>query len=80
MGCKPVKEGRVSVVGSSNNVFWLPRAEEFIIPSDSTFNPSVHLSNTDISVDSYSSPTYIAVNIKASKTDPFWQGMMIYLG
>ena len=56
------------------------RAGEVIIPSDPTFNPSVHLSNTDISVDSHSSPTYIAVNIKVSKTDLFWHGVMIYLG
>jgi len=41
---------------------------------------SIHLSCRDISVDSHFAPTYIAVNIKVSKTDPFRQGVMIYLG
>ena len=34
----------------------------------------------DVNVDTWSSPTYVAVNIKASKTDPFRQGVTIYLG
>ena len=78
---KSVKEGCINVVGSNNNVFFgFLRAGEVVVPSDSAFDPSVHLSITDISMGSRSSPTYIAVNIEASKTDPFWHGMTIYLG
>ena len=51
-----------------------------MVPSDSTFDPSVHLLVADISVDSHLGPTYIAVNIKASKTYPFRRGVTIYLG
>ena len=31
-------------------------------------------------MDSQSAPTYLAVNIKASKTDPLCQGVTVYLG
>ena len=51
-----------------------------MVPSDSAFDPTVHLSVADISVDSHSRSKYIAVNIKASKTDPFKRGVTIYLG
>jgi len=60
--------------------FGFLRAGEVVVPSDSVFDHNIHLSYRDISVDSHSAPTYIAVNIKASKTDPFRQGVMIYLG
>ena len=60
--------------------FGFLRVGEVVVPSDSAFDPSVHLLVADVSVDSHSEPTYIAVNIKASKTDPFRRGVMIYLG
>ena len=56
------------------------RVGEVVLPSDLAFNPSVHLSVADISVDSHLGATYIAVNIKVSKTHPFRRGVMIYLG
>lgn len=31
-------------------------------------------------VDNWSTPSYLAVRLKASKTDPFRQGVLIYLG
>ena len=46
----------------------------------SGFDPNIHLSVGDVSMDSQSAPTYLAVNIKASKTDPFCQGVTVYLG
>ena len=60
--------------------FGFLRAGEVVVSSDSAFDPSIHLTVKDISVDSHSSPSYIAVNIKASKTDPFRRGVTIYLG
>ena len=60
--------------------FGFLRAGEVVVPSDSAFDPNVYLSYTDISVDSHSFPTYVAVNIKASKTDPFRRGVTVYLG
>ena len=50
------------------------RAGEVVVPSDSAFNPSIHLTVKDIRVDSHFSPSYITVNIKASKTNPFRRG------
>ena len=60
--------------------FGFLRVGEVVVPSDLAFDPSIHLSATDISVDSHLSPTYVAVNIKVSKTDPFRRGVTIYLG
>ena len=52
----------------------------YIVPSDSGFDPSEHLTYGDVKVDSTSSPWYLEVRIKASKTDPFRKGVSIYLG
>ena len=68
-------------VGCSNNVvFWVSTCREVVTPADSSFDPSVHLTAAYVSVDSHSSPSYLAVRIKALKIDPFRQGMTIYLG
>ncbi len=50
------------------------------MPGDSEYDPAVHLSFSDVSFDHPSDPTVIQVNIKASKTDPFRKGVLIYLG
>ena len=60
--------------------FGFLQAGEVVSPADSSFDPSVHLTAADVSVDSHTSPSYLAVRIKASKTDPFRQGVTIYLG
>ena len=60
--------------------FGFLRVGEVVVPSDSAYDPSIHLSIADVSVDSRSSPSYVAVNIKSSKTDPFRRGVTIYLG
>ena len=60
--------------------FGFLRCGEMTVPSDSGFDPSTHLSVSDIQVDHPSSPSIIQVNIKASKTDPFRKGVQLYLG
>ena len=60
--------------------FGFLRAGEVVAPSDSGFDPSWHLGVADVSVDDHAHPMYVAVRIKASKTDPFRQGVTIYLG
>ena len=60
--------------------FGFLRAGEVVVPSDSSFDPSIHLTAADVSVDSHTSPSYLAIRIKASKTDPFRQGVTIYVG
>ena len=52
------------------------RCAEFTIPSLSQFASDKHLSATDVAVDNRENPTMLAV----SKTDPFGEGVTIYLG
>ena len=55
------------------------RLGEVVIPLDASFDPEVHLTASDVSVDSHTSPSYVAVRIKTSKINPFRQGVTIYL-
>ena len=50
------------------------------VPAQSEYDPEAHLFIGDIAVDSNSSPTTIQVTIKQCKTDPFYQGVQLYLG
>ena len=50
------------------------------MPTQGDYDESTHLSLKDISVDSRSNPRLIKVHIKQSKTDPFRQGVDIFLG
>lgn len=58
--------------------FGFLRAGEFTV--NSTFNPALHLMTEDLQVDSAVNPHSLRVFIKCSKTDPFRQGVFIYLG
>jgi len=49
-------------------------------PTLTDYDPSVHLSLQDISVDNRDNPNVLKINIKQSKTDPFRQGVQVYLG
>ena len=53
---------------------------ELTVPSDSAFDPSMHLSWGDLAVDSPDNPTVLSVRLKASKTNPFRKGIMLYIG
>ena len=59
--------------------FGFIRAGELVIPSDSGFDPSYHLPAGNVLVDCQTSSSYI-VNMKASETDSFRQGIQIHLG
>lgn len=54
------------------------RAGEFTVTSG-TPHQTV-LAPSDIQVDSTSNPTYLTVNLRTSKTDPFGQGCTLYIG
>lgn len=56
------------------------RVGEAVSPSGSGYDPGWHLSVPNVSVHNYASPMYVVVRIKASKMDPFRQGVTIYLG
>ena len=55
--------------------FGFLRAGEFTIPSPQSYDSSVHLSLSDLAVDSHTTPSIIRLRIKQSKTDPFRQGV-----
>ena len=60
--------------------FGFLRSGEITIPNNSNYDPSAHLNFSDISVDNSAMPSIIQVRIKASKTDPFRQGVNIHMG
>ena len=59
--------------------FGFLRSGEFVVKSQSTFNPKQHITPQDIAVDSHSNPTLIRVFIKQSKADQFGNGAHIFL-
>ncbi len=60
--------------------FGVLRTGEAMCPSVTIFDPTVHLCFSDARVNSLSAPRMLEVHIKASKTDPFRQGVSIFLG
>ena len=50
------------------------------MPSDQSYDKTVHLSVADIAVDDATSPSVLQVRIKESKTDPFRKGVCLFLG
>ena len=50
------------------------------MPSADAYDPSSHLSLSDIAVDSHTNPSAVRLVLKRSKTDPFRQGMEIFMG
>ena len=50
------------------------------MPSRQAYDPTTHLSVEDVTVDSPSQPSVVEVKIKASKMDPFSQGVSVFLG
>lgn len=51
-----------------------------VVPSDSAFDPAVHLAYGDVLADSNLSPKFLEVKIKASKTDLFRVWVSVFLG
>jgi hypothetical protein len=60
--------------------FGFLRCSEFTVPSQSEYDPDAHLSLKDVALDSRQDPSVVQVIIKQSKTDPFRQGVNLYLG
>ena len=56
------------------------RSGEICVPSPKEYDPSPHLSINDIAVDCHDKPSMVSLKIKVSKTDPFRQGVTIFLG
>ena len=60
--------------------FGFMRAREFTVSSVAAFDASVHLAPQDVSIDSHVTPSVVRIHLKQSKTDPFRQGVNIFLG
>ena len=60
--------------------FGFLRSGEATVPTQASYDAGVHLSISDVSLDSQSFPSTVMVRIKASKTDPFRVGVTVYLG
>ena len=60
--------------------FGFLRCNEFTVPSQTGYDPAVHLSYSDVAVDNRDSPTMVVISIKQSKTDPLRKGVQITLG
>ena len=60
--------------------FGFLRSSNFTVPAQDHFDNSTHLSPQDIAIDCQHSPSMIKVRIKQSMTDPFRQGVDLYLG
>ena len=56
------------------------RCGEFSVSSQEAYDLDMYLSLADITLDDKNNPTVIQVTIKQSKTDPFRQGVELYLG
>ena len=56
------------------------RSGEATVPTLTAYDPSVHLSMADVSLDSASNPGMAILRIKASKTDQFRRGVNVFLG
>ena len=61
-------------------VFWFLHAGEFTVPFPSEYDSEVHLNLSDMAIDDHHNPSMIHLCFKQCKTDPFRQGIQIFLG
>ena len=80
MGVVRVWLTQYNVVGSMlPGLFGFLRVDEMIVLSDLSFDPSVHLSESDMAVDEPAATSVMRVSIKQSKVDPFCQGVDLFM-
>ena len=60
--------------------FGFLRVSEFTVPSRYKYDPDVHQSLSDVTLDNTHSPELVRLHIKQSKTDTFRKGTYIHLG
>lgn len=56
------------------------RSGELTIPAQGAFDQGAHLCFSDVTVDSAENPQVLKVRLKASKTDPFREGIDVFVG
>ena len=60
--------------------FGFLRSGEVVTPTDSGFDPEVHLAYGDVRINDLNDPSFLEIHLKASKTDPFRLGVSVYIG
>ena len=65
---------------SLTTFFSFCRSGEITVENETKYDPSIHLSFSDIAVDNSESPNVISLNIKRSKTDQGAVGVRVVLG
>ena len=60
--------------------FGFLRVGEIAVPSSQSCDAGAHLSVGDVTLDNLEQPSLVQVTIKASKTDPFRKGVVIFMG
>ena len=60
--------------------FGFLRTGESTMPTSDAYDPDVHLNLSDLTLHSHTNPSVMRLTIKQSKTDPFSQGINIFLG
>ena len=72
--------GRMLWAAARMCFFGFLRTGEVLVPSRALYDAEVHLSIDDVKLDNRDKPSYLLVQIKASKTDVFHKGSTVYLG
>ena len=79
-----VHDAKMLWAASSLCFFGFLRSGEVVMTSpkeyDPEYDPAYHLGFKEVRLDCCSAPTFLQVQIKASKTDPFRQGVTVYVG
>ena len=65
---------------ATTTFFSFCRSGETTVPSETAYDPEVHLSYSDFAVDNTSAPQAISIKIKTSKTDQCRRGYTVVLG
>ena len=73
-------EGHMLWAAASLCFFGFLRSGEITVPSASSFDISRHLTFGNVSVDKLHSPTTVRIRLKTSKTDPFREGVDVFVG
>ena len=60
--------------------FAFMRSGEITVPKGTHFNPEIHLTPKDISVDNVHNPAVLKIRLKVSKTDQARQGIDLFVG
>ena len=65
---------------SCTTFFTFSRSGEMTVPAGKAFNPKVHLSVEDVSVDRRVQPRVVSIRLKRSKTDQEGRGATLIMG